>query len=130
MQNPSKFNKVLIVSLTIPSLIYIVFGFMGVLYFESSGINPLILANIPKESLFYIISAIGLALVCFLSYPIALYPALLACEASIKESESKVIVTNWKRILIRLGIVLLTCTIAYFIENFQIVVSFNILIKV
>ena len=83
--------------------------------------------NIPVTSLWYIISAIGLSLVCFLSYPIAVYPALIACEGWIKETESKTMVTNWKRILQRLGIVIITSLLAVFVKNFKEVVSFNIL---
>ena len=87
----------------------------------------MILANIPRKSVWYIGSAIGLSLVCFLSYPIAVYPALIACEAWIKEEESKTMVTSWKRVLQRLGIVAVTSLLALFIPSFQKVVSFNIL---
>lgn len=38
------------------------------------------------------------------------------------------VVTNWKRILQRILIVVVTCLLAYFIPNFNMVVSFNILI--
>lgn len=64
---------------------------------------------------------------CFLSYPIAVYPALIALEAWIDGGESKVMVTNWRRVLQRLGVVVVTCLLAYFIPNFKAVVSFNIL---
>lgn len=37
-------------------------------------------------------------------------------------------VTNWKRILQRILIVVVTCLLAYFIPNFNMVVSFNILV--
>ena len=87
----------------------------------------MILANIPRKSAWYIGSAIGLSLVCFLSYPIAVYPALIACEAWISEQETKTMVTNWKRVLQRLGVVVVTSLLAYFIPSFQMVVSFNIL---
>lgn len=86
--------------------------------------------NIPVTTLWYIISAIGLSLVCFLSYPIAVYPALIACEGWIKESESKTMVTNWKRILQRFLIVCVTCLLAFFVKNFKEVVSFNILLLI
>lgn len=39
-------------------------------------------------------------------------------------------VTNWKRILQRVLIVVVTCLLAYFIPNFNMVVSFNILMFV
>lgn len=85
MENPSRFKSALIVSLIVPSVIYILFAFGGVVFYYKSGIQDIILANIPANSLWYQISAIGLSLVCFLSYPIAVYPALIACEAWIQE---------------------------------------------
>ena len=36
-------------------------------------------------------------------------------------------VTCWKRVLQRIGVVALTCLLAFFIPNFKVVVSFNIL---
>lgn len=139
MEKSSKFEQALIVSLAVPGVIYILFAVCGVIFYNNApgasrvsesrvgGIQDLILSNIPSISWYYIISAIGLSLVCFLSYPIAVYPALIACEAWIKESENRVIVTNWKRVLQRLGVVVVTCALAYFIPNFKVVVSFNIL---
>ena len=139
MKDPFQFKKALSVSLLIPSLIYIVFAFAGVVFYEKAeggffsgipirgGIQDVILANIPRKSVWYIGSAIGLSLVCFLSYPIAVYPARIACEAWIKEEESKTMVTSWKRVLQRLGIVVVTSLLALFIPSFQMVVSFNIL---
>lgn len=85
MENPGRFKSALIVSMTVPSIIYIVFAFTGVIFYNQKGIHDIILADIPANTLYYQISAIGLSLVCFLSYPIAVYPALLACEAWIKE---------------------------------------------
>ena len=85
MENPTRFKSALGVSLVVPSLIYIIFAFLGVLFFNQVGLKDNVLSNIPSGSLYYQISAIGLALVCFLSYPIAVYPALIACEAWIKE---------------------------------------------
>ncbi|KNB43017.1 hypothetical protein JH06_3237 [Blastocystis sp. subtype 4] len=87
MENPGRFKSALIVSLIVPSVIYIVFAFAGVIFYNEKGIRDIILANIPSDTLYYQISAIGLSLVCFLSYPIAVYPALIACEAWIKEGE-------------------------------------------
>ena len=85
MENPSRFKSALIVSLIVPSVIYILFAFGGVVFYYKSGIQDIILANIPASSLWYQISAVGLSLVCFLSYPIAVYPARIACEAWIQE---------------------------------------------
>lgn len=85
MENPSRFKSALIVSLIVPSVIYILFAFGSVVFYYKSGIQDIILANIPASSLWYQISAVGLSLVCFLSYPIAVYPALIACEAWIQE---------------------------------------------
>ncbi|KAK8816748.1 hypothetical protein WA577_002146 [Blastocystis sp. JDR] len=109
MKEPNRFKKALVVSLSIPSLIYITFAFAGVVFYKNAegGIQDVILANIPRKSAWYIGSAIGLSLVCFLSYPIAVYPALIACEAWISEQETKTMVTNWKRVLQRLGVVVL-----------------------
>ena len=81
MENPGRFKSALIVSLIVPSVIYIVFAFAGVIFYNEKGIRDIILANIPSDTLYYQISAIGL------SYPIAVYPALIACEAWIKEGE-------------------------------------------
>lgn len=36
-------------------------------------------------------------------------------------------VTSWKRVLQRIGTVIVTCLLAFFIPNFKVVVSFNIL---
>ena len=87
MENPGRFKSALIVSLIVPSVIYIVFAFAGVIFYNQKGIHDIILADIPSNTLYYQISAIGLSLVCFLSYPIAVYPALIACEAWIKEGK-------------------------------------------
>lgn len=138
MENPEKFNKVLGFSLLVPCLIYITIGFLGVgfynegihcnVHFLVGGLKDNILKNIPMTTLWYIFSAIGLSLVCFLSYPIAVYPALIACEGWIKETESKTMVTSYKRILQRLAIVCITSLLAIFVKNFKEVVAFNILL--
>ena len=42
MENPGRFKSALIVSLIVPSVIYIVFAFAGVIFKEISGVDALV----------------------------------------------------------------------------------------
>ena len=52
MENPGRFKSALIVSLIVPSVIYIVFAFAGVIFYNEKGIRDIILANIPSDTLY------------------------------------------------------------------------------
>ena len=94
MKKPEHFNGVLIGALVSCLVFYYVFGAISIFTFSNdacihslqsddllAGIHGLILENIPSSSIFYISASIGLALTCWLSYPIAVYPATRAVES-------------------------------------------------
>ena len=50
MENPGRFKSALIVSMTVPSIIYIVFAFTGVIFYNQKGIHDIIIRSLPLVS--------------------------------------------------------------------------------
>ncbi|KAK8805883.1 hypothetical protein WA158_002539 [Blastocystis sp. Blastoise] len=130
MKDPSKFDLVLSLSLSLCLLFYILFGSFSVITYSSEGatIKDNILESIPSTSIYYMIASLGIALTCCVSYPIAVYPAAVAIQSWVKTEETHFFVTDWRRIICRVGALAVDCLLAIFFTSILTVFSFDILL--
>ena len=87
MKKPQQYNMALIVSVLIVVVVYMSLGLFGGMSFsqDPQGINPLVIMNIDKHSWIYILNCIFVCFVAYFSYPVAVFPGILALESGIKE---------------------------------------------
>ena len=90
MKKPQQYNMALIVSVFIVVVVYMSLGLFGGMSFsqDPQGINPLVIMNIDRHSWIYILNCIFVCFVAYFSYPVAVFPGILALESGIKECKS------------------------------------------
>lgn len=87
MKKPQQYNFALNTSVLIIVAVYISLGLFGGMSFSQDprGIEALVIMNMDKKSWIYILCCIFVCFVAYFSYPIAVFPGILAIESSIKE---------------------------------------------
>ncbi|KAK8799492.1 hypothetical protein WA158_006041 [Blastocystis sp. Blastoise] len=117
MKNTNHFDWVLGGSLAGCVIFYVIFAAFAIIFFSNDafGIYDMILQNIQCTTIYYYISSACIAIVCWLSYPITVYPAMKAIELWIDSNETKFFVTDYKRILMRAGSLAAVCIMAAFL---------------
>ena len=82
MKKPEEYTKALISSVIIAVLVYMSLGVLGALSYSNDPhqIDPLVINNIPSNHPVYCI-----CFVAYFSYPVAVFPGILALESGIKE---------------------------------------------
>ena len=87
MKKPQQYNMALIVSVLIVVVVYMSLGLFGGMSFsqDPQGINPLVIMNIDRHSWIYILNCIFVCFVAYFSYPVTVFPGILALESGIKE---------------------------------------------
>ncbi|KAK8800339.1 hypothetical protein WA171_004972 [Blastocystis sp. BT1] len=127
MKKPEQYFKALVTSVVIAVLVYMSLGVLGAMSYNRApgGIDPLVINNIPSSNIIYYICCIGICFVAYFSYPVAVFPGILALESGIKESEEGegYFVKNWKRIVLRIFMTLVVTVISIVFPNFKGVVS-------
>lgn len=91
MKKPEQYTKALITSVIIAVLVYMSLGVLGALSYSNDPhqIDPLVINNIPSNHPVYYICCIGICFVAYFSYPVAVFPGILALESGIKECRSE-----------------------------------------
>ena len=87
MKKPEQYFKALVTSVVIAVLVYMSLGVLGAMSYNRApgGIDPLVINNIPSSNIIYYICCIGICFVAYFSYPVAVFPGILALESGIKE---------------------------------------------
>ena len=137
MKKPEQYFKALVTSVVIAVLVYMSLGVLGAMSYNRApgGIDPLVINNIPSSNIIYYICCIGICFVAYFSYPVAVFPGILALESGIKECKYEegvwhvaeegegYFVKNWKRIVLRIFMTLVVTVISIVFPNFKGVVS-------
>ena len=154
MKKPQQYTTALITSVCIAVLVYMSLGVIGAITFNRApgGIEDFVINNIPHGNIIYYICCVGICFVAYFSYPVAVFPGILALESGIKEGRyflSEEInqsfnhsiiqsyhiisclaedgegnfVRNWKRRILRVFMTLLVTVISVVFPNFKGVVS-------
>ena len=91
MKKPEQYTKALITSVIIAVLVYMSLGVLGALSYSNDPhqIDPLVINTIPSNHPVYYICCIGICFVAYFSYPVAVFPGILALESGIKECRSE-----------------------------------------
>ena len=96
MKKPQQYTMALIVSVVIAVLVYMSLGVLGAMSYSMDpssfltpnslldGIDPLVILNIGAQSPTYIVCCICVCFVAYFSYPVAVFPGILALESGMK----------------------------------------------
>lgn len=125
MEHPEKFQTLSSISLTISTLFYIVFGILLVILYYNipGGVESNILYNIPSSNVCYWFTTLFISLMCILSYPVAVMPALQILEPKENENDKGLFTVTPFKIIFRIVIIAGISGIALLFPTFNIVVS-------
>lgn len=127
MKKPQQYTMALIVSVVIAVLVYMSLGVLGAMSYsmDPKGIDPLVILNIGAQSPVYIVCCICVCFVAYFSYPVAVFPGILALESGMKTSESE---EGWfvkypPRVILRIVMTIIVTVISIICPFFKKVVS-------
>lgn len=97
MKKPQQYTMALIVSVVIAVLVYMSLGVLGAMSYSMDpsrfrsaagsridGIDPLVILNIGAQNPTYVVCCICVCFVAYFSYPVAVFPGILALESGMK----------------------------------------------
>ena len=94
MKKPQQYTFALVTSVIIAVLVYMSLGVIGAITFNQApgGIEDFVINNIPHGNIVYYICCVGICFVAYFSYPVAVFPGILALESGIKECRYIIII--------------------------------------
>lgn len=128
MKQPQKFSLMAKISVSIASFFYIVIVCILVLLYNNNenGVETNILFNLDKESIWYYICTILISLMCVFSFPCCLMPAIQIIEPHSRNDDNGLFTNDYRKILIRLGSIIIILILSMLFPNFNIVMAFDI----